>query len=108
MRTQGGDVKLGAGCTIDLMPATRHTISRFDLAINSAFLAPRDPRLQKHVRSTIGDAQGNFSFSGLPAGEYILSCNIHWLITANESSGGQALARVKVKDGETVKVVLTK
>ena len=108
MRTRAGDVKTGAGCTVELIPATPHTVERFTV---SRRVGPRDPRLAKYVRTTVADAQGSFEFNNIPAGDYILSCVIKWQFhngSYAQRTGGQAIAKTTVNQRQTVKVILTK
>jgi len=109
LKTAGGDVKLGAGNTVELIPVTPYTRERFGLAKRYVNLAARDPRLAKHIKTTTADAQGYFTFSNVVEGEYFLTCMITWEYGPySQMTGGQALAYVNLSDGEEVNVVLTK
>lgn len=113
LKTKGGDVKVGAGDKVELIPAAPYTRERFEFVTQSAYthIEPRDPRLAKYVRSTIADAQGNFEFRNIPAGEYFIACLIEWRYAVGSSSaitGGQAIAFVSVANDEVKKVVVTK
>ena len=113
LKTKGGEVKLGAGNTVKLFPATDYFKERVKLAGTlKAFqqLEGYDSRLNKYVRTTTADAQGNFEFKDVPAGEYYASCSITWQIRSGygvRTTGGQPMVFVSVKAGETVKVVVT-
>ena len=114
LKTRGGDVKVGAGSTVELIPRTPHTDERFapeNSNANHVSFEPRDGRLAKHIRTALGDAQGNFEFTGIPAGDYILTCVIEWQVDGGSlvvTTGGQIVTWVSVKAGETKKVVLTR
>jgi hypothetical protein len=111
MKTQGGDVKVGAGDTVELVPSTPYTAERYEIARRGMPVVPRDPRLAKYVRTTLADAQGNFEFKNIPAGAYFLLCRITWMVPTQFGlmpTGGQASAAVMVKAGDSEKVVLTR
>jgi hypothetical protein len=111
LKTRGGDVKVGAGSTVELIPSTPYTYERFAPQNTNVNFGPRDFRLAKHIRTALGDAQGNFEFTGIPAGDYILACSIEWQYASGSyasTTGGQVVTRVSVKAGETKKVVLTR
>ena len=111
LKTQGGDVKVGAGDRVELIPSTPYTAERFGIATSGMRIEARDGRLQRYIRTTLADAQGNFEFRNIPAGSYFLACTITWQYASQFgalTSGGQAIAPVTVRDSETEKVVLTK
>jgi hypothetical protein len=76
-------------------------------------LPPPDPGLAPYVRRTTTDFLGNFAFTGLPPGEYLLSCSVTWDAPAKFQANSvvpmteQAFATGTVAAGETVKVILT-
>ena len=113
VKTMGGDVKLGAGNEVELAPATPYIIERLRRAtINGENLAARDFRVSQYVRTTIADARGDFVFKDVPSGDYVLYCRIAWQVPfatySTIETGGMAYARVTVRDGETVNVVVTR
>lgn len=108
----------GAGTKVELVPATDYTKEWLRRYVKSEFplREPRDVRLAKFVRRMTADEKGNFEFTGLPAGEYILTCVIHshseGLISSDDSPdqrtpGGIAFAVVNVVGNEVGKVVLS-
>lgn len=65
------------------------------------------------------DAQGNFDFNKVPAGNYIISVNVSWNVssvksignyvyTDNQMQGGPLRKKVIIKDGEVNKFIITK
>src|ERR1700722_16424861 len=57
---------------VELFPVTAHTNKPETISrkyANGVYLAAPDPRLAKYVRSTTSDGNGNFQFSGIPAGQ---------------------------------------
>lgn len=110
LKTAGGDVKYGAGNEVLLFPANAYTIESRRLAMDGTY-TEKDPRFTKYIRKTVADGNGNFEFSGLAAGRYFLECHIVWQYAAGQflaNTGGYAKGDVTVKDGETVKVIVTK
>jgi hypothetical protein len=116
MKTQGGDVKFGAGNQVTLTPVTpftaewyrRAVIGGENLAGVSADVAAR---FQKYERRTVADGSGNFEFRNIPAGEYYVTCPIFWQIPGaytTSTTGGMAHTQVTVGQGETKKVVVTR
>lgn len=113
LKTRAGEVRLGAGNTVELVPLTPYTRERLNRAtLGGQHLEPRDPRLAQYVRTTVADGNGNFEFRNVPAGDYVALCLITWEYVASAYSrattGGQAYGIVKVGPGETVKVVVTR
>lgn len=115
LKTQGGDVKLGAGNQVELVPLTPYIRERLAKGtIAGQNIEPRDPRVKAYARTTVADAGGNFEFTDIPAGEYVLYCVIQWMapsaysMTGVMATGGTAYATVKVAEGQRVKVILTR
>jgi hypothetical protein len=112
MKTRSGEVKLGAGNTVQLIPATAYTKEiRERSTIRGEALEPPTPDLAKYVRKTVADATGGFEFRNIPAGEYFLECSITWEVATQyglKTDGGLAHAAVKVGPGETAKIILTR
>jgi hypothetical protein len=112
LKTLGGDVKLGAGNTVQLLPVTTYTSElRRRGTLRGERVGPVDPRIEKYRRTTIADGNGNFEFRNLPAGEYYVTCVITWEIPSQyglQQTGGIAYGTVQVGAGETAKVVVTR
>jgi len=113
LKTRGGEVRLGAGNEVELVPLVPYIEERLQVGtIRGVPLPPRDSRVDAFSRKTIADAQGNFEFTGLPAGRYVLYCAIVWEVPfgsyTTQQTGGTAYAVVTVKEGETAKVIVTR
>jgi hypothetical protein len=111
LKTVGGDVKYGAGSVVYLFPQTPYVMEFFTHAAAGKKVDNIDLRAGKYSKKTMGDGQGNFGFNNLPAGEYILITNIEWGVPTRygiEQSGGDIVKSVTLKDGEKVKVMLTR
>jgi hypothetical protein len=114
LKTRGGDIKLGAGNKVTLSPATafnKEVRMMRDQGIEpSNYTDAEIAQFKDTIRNTIADAQGNFEFSGLPAGEYLLEVVIRWEVPGQyglDTTGGIVHKNVTIKDGESVKVMLT-
>lgn len=112
LKTRSGEVKFGAGNEVVCVPVNAYTIeTQQRTIIGGENLEAPDSRYAKYRRVTQADGSGNFQFSNLPAGEYFISCIIQWEYATSYGpmpTGGVAYVRVKVNEGETVKVVATR
>lgn len=115
LKTKGGDIKVGAGNTVRLLPATTWVESATLVAGDfGSFLAALTPASRAKVdsidRECEADASGNFEFTDLPDGEYLLETNITWEIPGvygSTTTGGRVTRYVAVRDGKPVRVMLT-
>ena len=111
LKTRGGDVKFGAGNVVHLVPATGYSLESLTNKIGT-LVPPTDARFYKYVKQTRADGNGNFAFTGVPAGKYIVTCKIAWEIPSGSyttrSTGGTAMGTVTVARGQTAKVILTR
>ncbi len=114
-RTQGGDVKFAAGCPIYLFPATAYYMDWTQRALYArGHVAPLANYAVHCIRQTVADGGGNFTFSGLPAGNYIVYTELFWKIpyvlpsgsVVGETTGGPIAGTVSVSDGQTIQFVL--
>lgn len=109
LKTKGGDVKLAAGNVVSVFPATSYWREWRDRSvIGGVELSGGDDRANQFVRETQADGEGRFRFDGLPAGSYILTCEIRWHYSEYGQTGGIAHARVTVRDGEVTRAVVTR
>jgi hypothetical protein len=64
---------------ISLFPVNAYTTELIQKKyVEGAKLAPGDPRFSRYIRTTQTDEQGNFRFSGVPAGDYYVGCAVGW------------------------------
>jgi hypothetical protein len=121
MRTMTGDVKTCAGLLVELIPDTPYARERMTISFGSPeggyfpasnLTAPSpDPEYTRSVRRSVCDAQGSFSFEGLPDGSYFLTASVVWNIPVQNAAfvqGGDIMQHVSVSGGEVRKIVLTK
>lgn len=108
MTTRGGDVVVGAGRVVSLVPLTPYSNERRGLldAYEWKVKAP-DPGMEKYARETVADSQGNFTFTGLAPGDYIVAITIRWNY-GRGYTGGRVSKQVTVGVGETIRVILTR
>jgi hypothetical protein len=65
---------------VTLLPVTAYTREMVDREIGNGERLPlSDPRFKKYVRATKTDANGNFAFHQIPAGQYFVSGMAEWL-----------------------------
>lgn len=79
LKTVGGDVKTCAGERVLLFPATPYVDNLLDKGKHGISVSP-DPRLASYEKSTICDAQGNFSFTQLPAQRWHVLTRVTWAV----------------------------
>jgi len=77
LKTVGGDVKTCAGEDVLLLPATPY-IDELLAKETAGVTAKPDSRAVSLIRRTICDAQGNFSFSRLPAQRWYVLTKVTW------------------------------
>ncbi len=106
------------GSTVKLIPATAYTDEIVQRKYNNReWLARADARMQKYVRKTRTDHDGNFAFYGVPVGDYYAACHFKWnyptSTTDSEGNDVQIMAdddqwlfaHVHVQKGYTTTVV---
>jgi len=112
LRTVGGDVKYGAGYDVVLHPVTSFTTEWFEKTIQQGIrLQEADSRGDQYAVRTIANGEGRFGFEHLPAGQYYLTCAIHWGVPGNIGvlpAGGIAYAKVTVPENGTVAAIVTR
>lgn len=112
LTTQGGDVKFAAGRSITLMPDTPYNYEWFvaSVVLNSTY-ENHNPRANQYSRKAIADAQGNFQFTGVPAGNYVIYTKIEWTVfngQYNQQTGGEACTLLSLAPGSNERVILNK
>ncbi len=86
LKTVGGDVKTCAGEDVALMPATPYFDEMIE-NVNNGIDIHLDQRAVSLLRRTICDAQGNFSFSGLPTQKWYVLTKVTWGVPHIEEPG---------------------
>lgn len=115
LRTRGGEVRVGAGSPVLLVPAVACVGYWYRLAGSiwaTRDYFPADASFNAHIRRTIADAEGRFKFSGLPAGAYLIRSQVVWEVPdtnvfTNDLQGGIVGGEFAVKEGEATTAMLT-
>jgi hypothetical protein len=106
--------RVAADQLVEVTPVNDYTseIVTVVFARNRELTSP-DPRFEKYIRSSRTDANGNFTFHGLPDGEYYVTSAVyftHWFWN-NDSTEKVTMqdcipvyTRVSVKRGQTVRI----
>lgn len=120
IRATGGKIKTAQGSSATLLPVTKYSEQRVNAIYGRSGIATRkvnfaknsdDPRYHVYTRTVSVGAGGAFKFTALSPGEYFVTTGINW--SAPDTSGKtnrKAVAlvkRVRVGEGQNVKVVLT-
>lgn len=112
MKTRGGDVKVGAGNEVMLIPVTSHSRTLFlayqqNVAPNNA----PDPRAKPYTRRMIAGVDGDFEFNDVPPGDYYLAGSVNWEAPgryAMSQQGGFIMMPVTVENGQNKRIMLTR
>ncbi len=112
--TRGGDVKYASGRVVHLDKVTSYSTELLQkLRHHGTFSVEKeqdtveiDPQMLSQRRNMLANSVGRFRFANLAAGEYYVSCYISWMVRDGSWSGGWAILKVKVQDGETKNVIL--
>ena len=107
---KGGGVVKAAGRTVPLDPATETTGRNWWWQAGRKWatrhVAPNSPTARQLRRTTVADADGKFSFEGLPAGNYYVRTEITWEVPYHGIQGGLVGKLVAVAPGERTNVIL--
>ena len=107
-----GEVKYATGNTVWLHPVTSLTTEWFTKhVVHEVPLVLGNPHPDDYSRQTLADAEGRFEFADLPPGDYYLTCLIAWGVPTDIGvlpTGSIAYAKVTVRNGETVKAIVTR
>ena len=114
-RQSGGGVVTCAGGQVGLVPATAYAIERIEhlygnstagALVKQLEFEPDPVDFKVFVRSVQCDAQGYFSFTRVPDGDYFAITSVSWAV-ANRMQGGPLMERVSVAGGDTKEIVLS-
>lgn len=111
LKTRGGDVKFGAGELVFLYPDVPYiheinSLSQYRLSRAQGI----DPKWGSYVRKTTSDGGGNFEFSSISKGNYIIETSVTWEVPTKygmETQGGTLRTKVTVPESGQVKVIVT-
>ncbi|HXS54029.1 MAG TPA: hypothetical protein VN782_15950 [Usitatibacter sp.] len=108
LRQQGGGVVTCAGYPVQLIPATpyfREVVHQLRIGRRPGPGQSLDSYREYFKRSTC-DAQGNFDFENLPAGDWFVMTEVRWTV-ANMPQGGVLLREVTAEDHDVAQVLLS-
>lgn len=112
LKKSGNDKIYASGKTIRLLPVNDYTTElRNRVTIGGEQIGKSEPRLNRYIRTTVADMNGNFEFHNLPAGSWYLSTIIIWPEPSSYGysvRGGIAYATVTIGEEETKNVIVTK
>lgn len=110
LRQAGGGVVTCAGSDVFLAPGIPLTKRFFAVANEGGNPVLKQGRLSQIHPSAfrIGqcDAQGNFEFSGVAPGDWVVATTVNWTV-GNRAQGDDLMGRVNISGSETVKVLLS-
>lgn len=114
-KTNGGDIKKGAGEHVLLMPATSYGQQRIDEEFTLGKLATtrEDERLIQFNKTGVTDGEGRFTFEKVPEGDYFVVSRVSWNVVMSSSlgpynspQGGRVWRKITVKNDETTQAIL--
>lgn len=120
LRQQGGGVVTCASEEVTLVPvspyATERIMARYGNTTSGSAgflfsnrLPEPDASYMTSIRTAHCDAQGNFSFTDLPDGDYYVVTKVVWTVGNNIFPEGAGLMqKVSLHDGQQPKVILTR
>lgn len=125
LRQQGGGVVTCAGQDVHLIPVTEYGTERISKLYGSApamnqtasqdirillnrkpLFTPDPPDYKEHSRVSKCDANGEFQFTQVKDGEYYINTAVFWQVQSYQ--GGNLIARAKVKNGKSPRVIMTR
>lgn len=112
LKTRGGDVKTAAGEEVLLNPVTSYSKQWYNVSyLGGRALTEPDPRYAQHIRKTVADGDGRFTFSNVPAGRYYVVARVVWEAPTGyglAAQGGYVAKEISLEGGETVDVIVTR
>ena len=104
----GGTIK-AAGRTVTLDPVTEVSLKWWYQAGKVwayRHTTPPSANFKAARRTTVADADGRFTFSGLPEGSYFVRTEVTWDVPYHGVQGGIVSASVQVKAGEKKQAII--
>lgn len=108
LRQQGGGVVTCAGSQVMLFPATPYfrEVLLIMRSGDTPIINRQFPEMAVLDRRSQCDAQGNFVFTGLPAGRYIVLTQVQWMV-GYHAQGGVVGREVDVPETGTANALLS-
>lgn len=113
LRQRGGTVVTCAGAPVMMMPNTAffQEVMRIGMAGGKpdfAGVTSVDPKYRGLLFKSQCDAQGNFTFAGVPDGSWIVATEVTWSAGRYSSEGGIVQQTVFVSGNQTAQVLVTR
>lgn len=112
LRTQGGEVRYGAGSEVVLNPVTSYSTFWYTNGyLGNRNIGEPDPRQDKYIPVVQADGHGNFKFERVPPGDYYLTSQVFWQVPGpygGSQTGSYISERITVEDGKEVRQMLTR
>lgn len=108
LTTRGGDVKVAAGRSVTLDPATPYARAWYEKYGRMTDAMPPAPGFAQARRTTVADAEGRFRFTNLPQGSYIARTTVTWETGAASAGlqGGIVSDTVNIGTGAKNELIL--
>lgn len=120
IQTRGGQPRTCAGLEVNLVPKSKYADERLVAMYNSTesgfrsakaprlAFTPESPMYSERLKKSVCDAQGNFVFSDLPAGDYFVVTTLVWSVPGGYlPEGGAMFKAFSLAAGESKRVILT-
>ena len=119
LRTRGGEIRTCAGYEVQLLPYSSYAAERMKFIYGSEtsghLVGPRrawkfnpdEPDFYEFFKKTVCDANGEFEFKDLPAGDYYTTAKVTWDIGKVFDEGGVLMRKVSIVANATETVSLT-
>lgn len=121
LRTNGGDVKYGAGSPVWLNPKTSYSDQWVKIQTDNNYrtygyglkvlrkpTTAQESILKKHIITTQADGFGNFKLENVPSGEYYLVSGVTWQVNGSAPQGGYVIKLISIQKESKIKVMLTR
>jgi hypothetical protein len=109
LRTNGGDVKTCAGSDVALIPDGAYTQEMLATLLAGQNVK-EDEAFDAKRRVTQCNAQGDFKFTGLPAGKWLIQTTVTWNVPTEEimqEQGGSLEAAITTSTNNTTELILS-
>ena len=116
MRQNGGGVVSCAGATVMLIPATAYADERTGALYGKGDAGVTRKNIQFQpdyaeyrtlTKTTTCDSSGNFEFSNVADGDFFVVTKVEWIVGTYNRQGGGLMHKVKVRNKQTVRLILS-
>lgn len=110
-RQVGGGVVTAAGSPVILLPDQYYTRELASRMASGLYQSGDEKPVGEYGRTTTADASGNFRFTGLASGNYVVLTEVKWGVPTQYgviSQGGPLYQIVSVQQGAVSEVILNR